>query len=101
MATGEKEKLQATVTRGNLVDIAMREVLSGYFAKKRIEKVASLVSQFNGKSTATDMLPTIAAISALVEMENDLTGQVAHRDVAVKRIGELENESNAEVYREY
>jgi hypothetical protein len=97
----EKEKLQAAVNRGNLVDIALREVLNGYFTRKMTEKVAVLVAEFSEKKSPTEMLSTIAAISSLVEMENDLKVQVSRRDVAHKRMGEIENESNAEGYREY
>ncbi len=96
-----KQKLQAAVTTGNLTEIALREVLSSYFSKKRVEKMNSLVMDFNGKKTLDEMLPGIASLAALVEMENDLMGQVIKKNLAHKRIGELENEGRNEPPREY
>lgn len=97
----EKDKLQATINRGNLVEIAFREVLAEYFKRKQQEKVAVLVHEFSEKKSPTEMLPTIAAISALVEMELDLKVQVSRRDQAHKKMGEIENESASKGYTEY
>jgi hypothetical protein len=95
------DKLNAQIKRGNMAEIALQSSVSSYCARAKEQYLATLISLFKEGKTGMEMISIVAQLAAIGEIERELLSQVAMRDKAARRIGEIENEHASTIHREY
>ena len=96
----EKAKLEENVRRGTLAEVASRETLGEFALSNRNALVATLIGQFREGKTMQEMLNTVAELSAMDKLENDLRMRITRGNQSRKELERMNEQGHRNRYED-